>query len=44
MVLMETIHQKFHQGLMVEDPPDRLMASVRIRQVVQAEDHAAAAR
>ena len=44
MVLLETIHQKLHQGLMVEDPPDRLMASVRIRQVIQAEDHSAAAR
>ena len=44
MVLMETIHQKLHQGLMVEDPPDRFMAAIRIRQVVQAKDHSAAAR
>jgi len=27
MVLLETIHQKLHQGLMIEDPPDRLMAT-----------------
>ena len=42
VALLESIQQEFHQGVMVEDPPDRFRTTVRPPEVTQAEQHLSA--